>query len=202
MPEQRTTPHRGNRGADLLAAASTLFLERGIAGTTMEDIARTAGAGKATLYRYFANRDAVLDALVTREAARFERAVRTATDGQPTCAGRLEAAFVAGVRFLATHPMLTRGRDEEPGLLLPRLTAAGGPVVRGGLDLFQSLVQDGIDAGEFREVDTRAAAEVAMRLILSYFSFPPMYLRVEDEDNAHQFARELISGALLRNGVA
>jgi hypothetical protein len=45
---------------------------------------------------------------------------------------------------------MTKGRDEEPGILLPRITANGGPLVRKGMELFTSLIDDGIAAGELR----------------------------------------------------
>lgn len=192
---------RGGRRDDLLAAAGRRFVEVGLRATTMEDIARGAGAGKATLYRYFANKDAVIDALLVREADRFRSEVLAAVDDHAEPAARLEAAFLAGVRFFVEHPVLTRGRDEEPGLLLPRITADGGPLVSRGLELFEGLVADGIAGGRFREVDASAAAEVMMRLVLSYFAFPPMHVRVDDPDEARRFAHRLVAGGLVARGT-
>ncbi len=187
---------RGDRREDLLAAAARRFVAVGIRKTTMEDVAREAGAGKATLYRHFANKDALIDALLVREAARLERELLTTVERHQHASDRIEAAFVTGVAFFVEHPVMTKGRDEEPGILLPRITANGGPLVVLGLDLFTRLVREGIEAGELREVDPRAAAEVLMRLILSYFSFPPMHLRVEDPAEARAFAHALIAGSL------
>ena len=187
---------RRDRRADLLAAAADRFLAVGIRKTTMEDIAREAAAGKATLYRHFGNKDAVIDALLEREGQRFERRMQTAADGVDGASARIEAAFLAGVDFFVAHPVLTKGRDEEPGILLPRITANGGPLVRRGLDLFAQLITAGVEAGDLRTVDPRAAAEVIMRLILSYFAFPPMEVRVEDPAQARQFAHALVAGGL------
>jgi AcrR family transcriptional regulator len=190
------TETRRDRREDLLSAAAHRFVTVGLRRTTMEDIAREARAGKATLYRHFANKDAVIDALLEREAGRFVRVLERAAASQEDAAGRLEAAFVAGVRFFVEHPVLTRGRDEEPGLLLPRITANGGPLVVRGLELFGRLIAEGIAAGELRTVDPRGAAEVVMRLILSYFSFPPMHVRVDDPDEARAFAHAFVAGSL------
>ena len=193
---------RGDRRQDLLSAAAERFVADGIRATTMEDIARDAGAGKATLYRYFANKDALIDALVERESERFARGIELAATAveDADAVARLEAAFVAGVRFFVDHPLLVRDRDTEPAILLPRVTADGGPVVRRGLALFAALITAGIDSGELRRVDPNAAAEVVIRLILSYFVFPPMHVRVEDPVEASTFAHALIAGGL-RNGV-
>jgi AcrR family transcriptional regulator len=194
---------RGDRRQDLLSAAAQRFVADGIRATTMEDIARDAGAGKATLYRYFGNKDAVIDALLERESERFARGVELAAAAveDADAVARLEAAFVAGVRFFVDHPLLVRDRDEEPAVLLPRVTADGGPMVRRGLALFANLIAEGIATGELRRVDAVAAAEVVIRLILSYFVFPPMHVRVDDPVEASTFAHALIAGGL-RNRVA
>lgn len=187
---------RPDRREDLLAAAARRFVAAGIRRTTMEDIAREAHAGKATLYRHFANKDAVIDALLEREGVRFERLLRTAADEHVGVAEGIEAAFVVGVRFFVEHPVMTRGRDEEPGILLPRITANAGPVVARGLDLFTDLIARGVERGELRDVDPPAAAEVIVRLILSYFSFPPMHVAVDDPEQARAFAHGLVAGGL------
>ena len=189
--------NRRDRREDLLAAAAHRFVERGIRRTTMEDIARQAHAGKATLYRHFANKDAVIDALLEREAERFQRSLERAAAEQATAPDRIEAAFLAGVQFFLDHPVMTRDRDEEPGVLLPRITANGGPLVQRGLALFTLLIEEGVASGSLRRVDPPAAAEVIVRLILSYFSFPPMHVRVDDPDEARAFAHALVAGGLL-----
>lgn len=188
---------RRDRREDLLAAAARRFVAVGIRRTTMEDIAKEAHAGKATLYRHFANKDAVIDALLEREAERFERLLQRAADEHAAAADRIEAAFLAGVGFFVGHPVMTRGRDEEPGVLLPRIIANGGPLVQRGLGLFATLIEEGVTAGSLRRVDPLAAAEVIVRLILSYFSFPPMHVRVDDPDEARAFAHALVAGGLL-----
>lgn len=191
---------RRDRRDDLLAAAARRFITVGIRGTTMEDIAGEARAGKATLYRHFGNKDAVIDALLAREAERFERRMLAAAEAADGAAAGIEAAFVAGVEFFVTHPVLTRGRDEESGVLLPRVTADGGPLVRRGLDILTGLIEAGIAGGELREVDPRVTAEVLMRLILSYFAFPPMHVRVDDPREAAAFAHALVAGGLRAPG--
>jgi AcrR family transcriptional regulator len=52
---------------EIIEAASLLFQQYGFQKTTMEDIAKTTGKGKSTLYYYFANKEEVFDAVVTKE---------------------------------------------------------------------------------------------------------------------------------------
>ena len=48
----------------IASAASVLFLEKGIAATSMDDIAKVAGYSKATLYVYFENKEEIVGILV------------------------------------------------------------------------------------------------------------------------------------------
>ena len=193
---EREDTGRSDRREDLLAAAARRFVAVGLRKTTMEDVAREARAGKATLYRYFRNKDALIDALLDREAERFARELEDAAAARDAAPAKIEAAFLAGIRFFVDHPVLTKGRDEEPGLLLPRITANGGPLVQHGLALFTDIIDEGVTSGELRPVEPPAAAEVIVRLILSYFSFPPMHVRVDDPEAAQAFAYALVAGAL------
>ena len=49
--------------SQIAQAASALFLEKGTAAVSMDDIAKAAGYSKATLYVYFENKDEIVSAL-------------------------------------------------------------------------------------------------------------------------------------------
>ena len=65
-PRPRWERRKEARPAELLAAALDLFVEKGYAGTRLEDVAARAGVSKGTLYLYFANKDDLFKA-VARE---------------------------------------------------------------------------------------------------------------------------------------
>lgn len=76
MPSQNSTParlasgrmpqrHRGRmRVAALMQAAATVFAEKGFDAATMTEIAALAGAPIGSLYQFFANKEALADALL------------------------------------------------------------------------------------------------------------------------------------------
>lgn len=73
---------RGQLAAErILDAAAQLFVEHGVGAVGMGAIARAAGCSRATLYRYFADRDELHTAFVHREARRVGREVVAALDG-------------------------------------------------------------------------------------------------------------------------
>ncbi len=54
------TAESGRRREKMVCAAYECFCRRGIAGTSIADIAREAEFGEATLYRYFANKETLV----------------------------------------------------------------------------------------------------------------------------------------------
>src|SRR3990172_8038829 len=54
---------RGDKRESILAAALELFAHKGFYGTVMPEVAERAGVGAGTIYRYFENKEALVNAL-------------------------------------------------------------------------------------------------------------------------------------------
>ena len=74
-----------NRTA-LLAAARAVFAERGL-DAPLDEIARRAGVGNATLYRRFPTRHALIEAVFAQRMAEYARAVDDALDHDDAWSG-------------------------------------------------------------------------------------------------------------------
>ncbi len=74
---------------EILRAAEILFQKWGIKKTTMEDIAREAGKGKSSLYYYFKDKEAVLEAVAMLQADRITRIVQEEIRHQKTAKAKL-----------------------------------------------------------------------------------------------------------------
>ncbi len=98
---------RGQLAAErILSAAAELFVERGVGAVGMGDIARASGCSRATLYRYFADRDELHTAFVHREARRVGREVAATLDGIDEPARRVTEAVLDAVRRVREAPAL------------------------------------------------------------------------------------------------
>lgn len=81
---QEQTDRRSNRErsqtmrAELLAAARSLFVERGYADTSTPDIVSAAGVTRGALYHHFADKRALFGAVVEQEAAQVARSIDAA----------------------------------------------------------------------------------------------------------------------------
>ena len=68
----------------IASAASALFMEKGIAGTSMDDIAKAAGYSKATLYVYFENKEEIVGILVLDSMKKLYNYIVSALEQQET----------------------------------------------------------------------------------------------------------------------
>ncbi|MDH6244534.1 TetR/AcrR family transcriptional regulator [Mycobacterium sp. OTB74] len=91
----------------ILDAADRLFAKHDAASVGMSEIARAAGCSRATLYRYYENREALHLAYVHRVTFRLFAAVgdRIAHITDPRA--RLLEAFVIAVRSVRENPALS-----------------------------------------------------------------------------------------------
>lgn len=100
--------------ARVLAAAETLFRERDPGSVTMEDVARTAGVGRATLYRRYPDVRSIATALLDRhEYALQEQLLRGPPPLGPGAppADRLAAFYRAMVDLLERFGHLLRSAE-------------------------------------------------------------------------------------------
>jgi len=167
-PQACATPPRWerrkeDRPAELLAAALELFVEKGYAGTRLDDVAARANVSKGTLYLYFANKEelfkaVVRDSVVSLIRASAERAavfegsseglLRTLVDSWwhqfgSTRAGGISKLMVAES---GNFPEIARFFLEE--------------VIEPWHALLGRAIDRGIARGEFRPVDTAVYVRV------------------------------------------
>lgn len=90
----------------ILDAAERLFAEDDPASVGMNEIAAAAGCSRATLYRYFENREALRTAYVHRETRRLARAIAERIDGVDDPDERLIGAVAAALRMVRESPSL------------------------------------------------------------------------------------------------
>ena len=90
MPARATAPAPESRTA-ILDAAEDRFARQGFDATTIKQIAADAGVNSALLYYYFADKEALYGAVVTRFIGRIVAAVAPSVGGDDTPAERVRA---------------------------------------------------------------------------------------------------------------
>ncbi len=173
----------------ILDAALAVYEEFGLRRSTMDDVARQAGLGRATVYRRFPQKGDLVTAVGLREVSRFLAGVDAEIGKAGSPQDRLVEGFVAVVRGLRRHPLLNRLLSSEPEAILPGLTLTGGPIIAMARDYLAQKIQEDQQAGSLGEFDPEPLAELLARLIHSMVLTPDGRIPATDEREMRTFAR-------------
>jgi TetR/AcrR family transcriptional repressor of nem operon len=77
-PPRRLTARGAATKARIVAAAASLVYERGIAGTSLDDVMAATGTSKPQAYHYFADKDALLREVIKAQLGRIIAAQQAA----------------------------------------------------------------------------------------------------------------------------
>jgi AcrR family transcriptional regulator len=148
------------RPQELLDAALALFVEKGFAATRSEEVAARAGVSKGTLYLYFPSKEELLKAVIrehvsTRIAAGAQRVqgftgptaelLREVLGGwwSHLYDSPASAVFKLVITEVRNFPEIAQFYSQE--------------VVQPGEQIIGSILQRGVDSGEFRPIDVLSA---------------------------------------------
>ena len=150
---------------DLLDAAGRAFERFGVAQATMIDVARLAGCSRATLYRYFPNREALHLGFVHRATQRIAAVV--VTEPASDSPDAIVDLVMRGIAAVRTDPLLAVWFEPE--------NVAVPIAVSQSSDLLRALTT-GL-AGELDgDPRSRAAVELRgvwlLRCIVSFLAMP------------------------------
>lgn len=152
-----------SRPAELLAAALGMFVDKGYAATRLDDVAGRAGVSKGTLYLYYPSKEELFKAVVRETIVPKIDAYRREVETSAAPTERLLTNF-----FHAWWQHF--GVTELAGIIKLVVAEAGNfpevarffqeEVVAPNDDLLRTIVQRGIDRGEFKPIDVDAAVHV------------------------------------------
>jgi AcrR family transcriptional regulator len=138
--------HRREVREAILDTTSALVAAHGLLSVTMSQIAEETGIGRATLYKYFPDVEAILFAWHERQIASHLGHLAEVRDRAGDASQRLEAVLEA----FALIAQESRGHDTELAALLHR-DAHVARAQQHLRDLIQDLLAEGAAAGAIRD---------------------------------------------------
>jgi AcrR family transcriptional regulator len=157
----------GDLADRILDAAQRLVFRTGARKLSVSDVAALARVSRPTIYRYFASKEDLIDALGRRERRRFSRAMDEAAAGVVGLA-RLQAAVDVVATFVEAQPP-GRLLDLEPGFAHEQMAQALPMLVEGLTVVLQRCSRENALT---TAVDPRDLAGAIARTAMSHYIFP------------------------------
>jgi AcrR family transcriptional regulator len=169
----------------ILDAAEQCLQRMGLRRASMGDVAIQAHLSRGSLYRYFPDREALVDAVLERVADRFVAASAESVNRRRTLAGQVGEAAV----FIVEHRSFS-DLPSEDSLVATLLTARINNLVARWVEFWLPRLADAEARGEIRAgLDHRQAAEWIVRLMLSFAVMPSVTVVLSDPDAVRTFVR-------------
>ena len=150
----------------ILEQAQRLFFDQGYHGVSIRDIVQACGLSNAALYYHFGSKQNLYFEVLGEYIAAVVGQLQMADTGEGTCRSRLARVAQAYAQIIleSQSVLQTLLRDvaqldqEEIARLLP-------DVSRQIPEAFAAILEEGIAAGEIREVHTRRAGILLMGMV-------------------------------------
>lgn len=166
----------------ILSAAEKIFDEKGYAYASMDDIARQAQFSKATLYRYFQSKDQIFMEILYRVFSESLQKMIVIREKPWTSEKKLQELMQQTMSFFGRKKNLIRIYFLERISPQKMLELHTGKATEGFFDqlgipltfrsimeeiyeIFRVIIQEGVDSGEFRGIETEEAVAFLGALI-------------------------------------
>lgn len=191
------TLHRSKeeRREQIVLAAITCFAEKGYHEASMDDIAAGANLSKGSLYWHFKSKRDLFQSLVERWLQEFTESLRTAFGGAETAGEKLRMMIDAVKRNAAAQPELARAqlefyalavRDEEFKAWLHENYLADSQIL-------ETILRQGMEDGEFREVPVDSAA----RMVMAYLDGALLHREINDPESTASAILDEVADTLI-----
>jgi TetR/AcrR family transcriptional regulator, repressor of fatR-cypB operon len=168
----RATPRLvgdGDPRARILAAALDLFEERGFDATAVPEVAKRAGVATGSIYRYFASKDDLVNALYLSWKQTYYETVLTDPPANATARGAFSHYWRGMAAFARKHPTAARFLDlhHHTGYLVD----ASLKPERDAQAIAATFIAQGVASGEVRKIAPVVLIALmtgAMRGLLSF----------------------------------
>jgi AcrR family transcriptional regulator len=171
----------------IVESAFICFGRQGLDKATIVDIAKQAGVSRSTIYEYFGDKAAIIEACAEHASERFYREMSKAMAQGDSLEDKLSnaAVFVTQARRVIASEKYF---DEDAVSLL--LTKDAAVLLRECVDFFAPYLSAARLTGEVRkDLDVEAAGEWFARILFSLFSTPSSTLNMDDPEVAAEFVR-------------
>jgi AcrR family transcriptional regulator len=165
-PQVKSNPD--DTRARIMETAEALFRRLGFAKTAVADIAAELKMSPANVYRFFASKNAIVEAIYRRCLSQVEEKAWAAARAKGPAGQRIERLVLEILAYHKENLLIEHRVNEMVLFAMDHMwdtIRAHREVMRNVTEL---ILRDGIESGEFEPVEPRATADLIMRSVLSF----------------------------------
>ena len=182
----------------LLDAAEGCLAQFGPQKTSMEDVARAAGMSRATVYRYFENRDALLLGVASRQAAGLATEAMSYLAQFDNIADWLVEGLIFTLREIPQRPVFASLVTSLDSRSASSLFLGSSGMIQIGVNVLRPMFGTAKQQGHLRdEVDADMLIEWLLRILWTYLNAPSQV--ATDEDGMRTLFRMMLIPAVLKD---
>lgn len=175
-------PAASETRARILTEAERLFRHYGYAKTTVADIAEACGMSSANVYRFFASKSAITEAICDKMLADLEGHLHRIASSDAPASQRLKEFVIFVARFTLetlldqkkVHEMVVAAMEEHWGAIQRHLTLKTA--------MIEEIIASGIASGEFKPQDPKRAARCVHNALAAH-GHPVLVAQCMDDPN-------------------
>lgn len=152
------------RRAQIIEAAFPLISKKGFAHTSVRDIAEAAGLSVPAIYKYVSNKDEILELIYDDYISKAGTSLAEAIGDSHSATHKLRNAIAASITELDRHQSHARMMYRETRSLQPEVRDRVKQQGMRYIDMFQEILNEGVESGEFRDIDTKLVASLIPQL--------------------------------------
>jgi len=182
----------------LLDAAEGCLEQFGPQKTSMEDVARAAGMSRATVYRYFENRDALLLGVASRQASALAAEAINYLAQFNTISDWMVEGLLFTLRELPHRPVFASLVTSLDSRASGSLFLGSTGLVQIGVNVLQPMFANAKAQGLLRDdVDPEMLVEWLLRMLWTYLNAPSQV--ATDEEGMRKLFRMMLIPAVLKD---
>ena len=185
-------------GERLLDAAEVCLAQFGPQKTSMEDVARAAGMSRATVYRYFENRDALLLGVASRQASNLSAGAIRYLAQFDTISDWLVEGLLFTLREIPKRPVFASLVTSLDSSSASKLLLGSSGMIQIGVNVLRPMFANAKEQGLLHDdIDIDMLIEWMLRVLWTYLNTPSQV--ATDEDGMRKLFHMMLIPAVLKD---
>jgi len=184
----------------LLDAAESCLEQFGPQKTSMEDVARAGGMSRATVYRYFENRDALLLGVASRQAANLATEAVAFLAQFNTISDWLVEGCLFTLREIPKRPVFASLVTSLDSSAASKLLLGSSGMIQIGVQVLRPMFANAKQQDLLRDdIDIDMLIEWLLRMLWTYLNTPSQV--ATDEDSMRKLFHMMLIPAVLKDST-